>query len=89
MDWLPRRIEVSNQNACACNNRKGRERLERLVKTRGAWLRDHVWNFAVVVCEDYARDEVEVFIDFLGSQTSAIKSIVTRGTATEMSCGNT
>lgn len=53
-----------------------------------AWLRGHVWIFAVVVCEDYARDEVEVFIDFLGSQTSAI-SIERRGTATEMSCGNT
>ena len=34
------------------------------------------------------NDEVEVFIDFLGSQTSAI-SIERRGTATEMSCGNT
>ena len=34
MDWLPRRLEVSNANACACNNRKGHERLERLVKTR-------------------------------------------------------
>ena len=34
MDWLPRRIEVSNQTACACNNRKGHERLERLVKKK-------------------------------------------------------
>ncbi|NDG62002.1 MAG: hypothetical protein EBY29_00840 [Planctomycetes bacterium] len=54
----------------------------------GAWLRGHVWIFAVVVCEDDARDEVEVFIYFLGSQTSAIQSIATRGTATETSRGN-
>ena len=53
-----------------------------------AWSRGHVWIFAVVVCEDYARDEVEVFIDFLGSQTSATKSIEPRCTATETSRGN-